>query len=620
MDASDLLSRAADFIKLGNAQEAERLCWIVLNAPSPKNGSPSSPSLHQRADAYHRLALTLCDLGKYADAVLYGQHAEEAYRTVNDEGSCGGAVTVQGSAYIGLGDYAHALERFLTARTMVQRAGDRERECQVLCKIGHAHLKIGELIKARNAYVESADLARHLGNDQQLANAKGGLGLVYRHLGDPPLAIQALEESLEVDTRLGNLPERARHLGNLGNVYQELGDLHRAIQLYEDALAVCQQLGQRKCEATWLHNLGVVHQTLGDLDTALQHFEKALDIEISFDLKAEQVRSYGRIASIHSERGEYDAAISLLERVLALTQDYGIAAELPMWRSNLAHIHTLAGNLASAQMLLNDAIPQLETQGNVHQIGAAWHFQAVVLADVRSPNHDKAAAIELIERALDLFTKVKAKRNMIEAHESLSALYKAQGSWTASTHHQATALLLSSELINEEIKLYAQRTHFQRQIGDVRREQEFERIAYRTKDVELQQLIDRLVEKNNLLRQISQQVESAKQHMRPQGTEQLEQLLNHINNSLRSDATVQTIDQLLSEAYKSLVERLRLRVAAITEMEVKVAMLLFRQMTSANIAGLLFLSKRTVEAHRHNLRKKLGLHATEDIYLFLKQL
>jgi len=39
--------------------------------------------------------------------------------------------------------------------------------------------------------------------------------------------------------------------------------------------------------------------------------------------------------------------------------------------------------------------------------------------------------------------------------------------------------------------------------------------------------------------------------------------------------------------------------------------------TTSNIGTALFLSKRTVEFHRHNLRKKMGLCTSDDIYAAL---
>ncbi|MBK9247464.1 MAG: hypothetical protein IPM69_04960 [Ignavibacteria bacterium] len=52
-------------------------------------------------------------------------------------------------------------------------------------------------------------------------------------------------------------------------------------------------------------------------------------------------------------------------------------------------------------------------------------------------------------------------------------------------------------------------------------------------------------------------------------------------------------------------------------MELKIAVLLNMKFTSSNISSALFLAKRTVEFHRHNLRKKMKLEVSQDIYQVL---
>lgn len=620
MNPTDLLAQASSLLAQGDAEQAERHCRSVLMAASIEDPARPLTTPLQRADAHRILANALRDRGSYADVLNHGKQAEELYRSMGDLGPCCGSVAMQGLALLSLGEHAAAMETLERALSLAVEAGDHRRFAQVLCNIGNVHLNLGEITKARDVYTESANRARQMGNDRILASALGNLGLVHRHLGDPPAAIQSLEEALEIDIRDGNRAGQARHLGNLGNAYQEIGDMSRALELYEQALTLHRQLGHRQHESTWLHNLGVLHQTLGDLDVAQHHFEMALVIERELGSYVAETRSTGRLAGVYLARGKHHEAITLLEQAIALMTEHHVPAEAAMWRSNLAHVLTLAGQFNEAQAHLNIAIPELERLDARLQIGTVWHYQGNLLADVRNPSRDLRAALSWIERSLGVFLEINAKKQAADAHQALGELYREQGHWEQVAYHVQAAADIRSAMINEETRLLSQRSYYQRQIEDIRRDQERARVEYLAKESELQRLIDRLVEKNDLLRQISQHITAAKEHTRPQGVEQLEAVIAHIDNSLRSDGTSAVIDKLLSDVHEAFVGRLRKRVPAITEMELRVATLLHRQLTSANIADVLFISKRTVEVHRHNLRKKLGLEASEDIYQVLQQI
>jgi DNA-binding CsgD family transcriptional regulator len=61
------------------------------------------------------------------------------------------------------------------------------------------------------------------------------------------------------------------------------------------------------------------------------------------------------------------------------------------------------------------------------------------------------------------------------------------------------------------------------------------------------------------------------------------------------------------------VRKLKEEYPTLTSTEVKVSCLLRIGMISREIATLLFLSERTVEVHRLNIRKKLGLGGKQSV-------
>ena len=76
----------------------------------------------------------------------------------------------------------------------------------------------------------------------------------------------------------------------------------------------------------------------------------------------------------------------------------------------------------------------------------------------------------------------------------------------------------------------------------------------------------------------------------------------------------------MNDIHKEFIRHLRDIFPTLTPMEVKIAVLLRMNLTSPNIASLLFISHRTVEVHRAHIRKKMGLNATDNMYFELGKL
>jgi len=58
----------------------------------------------------------------------------------------------------------------------------------------------------------------------------------------------------------------------------------------------------------------------------------------------------------------------------------------------------------------------------------------------------------------------------------------------------------------------------------------------------------------------------------------------------------------------------------LSKSELKVCLLLSMKISSKNIASVLFVEKITIDKHRQNIRKKIGIKSNEDIVMYLEKL
>ena len=166
------------------------------------------------------------------------------------------------------------------------------------------------------------------------------------------------------------------------------------------------------------------------------------------------------------------------------------------------------------------------------------------------------------------------------------------------------------ELVNSDLKLLvelAERERAERALQAAHDELE-SRIAARTRELE---------EANTALKVVIQRIEAAK-------AETEERILWNINEQivpylerikrLAADAKTQSclrvLEANLEEITAAFPNRLSTAFSSLTPTELEVAKLVKQGMTSKEIAGLLSIATSTIDFHRNNIRKKVGLNST----------
>lgn len=89
---------------------------------------------------------------------------------------------------------------------------------------------------------------------------------------------------------------------------------------------------------------------------------------------------------------------------------------------------------------------------------------------------------------------------------------------------------------------------------------------------------------------------------------------------LNSERTWQIVEPQLRGFHHDIAARLAAHSSALTATELKVCTLLRLQLSNKEVAAMLCSSVRTVEGHRRNIRRKLGIAASIDLPVYLASL
>lgn len=134
---------------------------------------------------------------------------------------------------------------------------------------------------------------------------------------------------------------------------------------------------------------------------------------------------------------------------------------------------------------------------------------------------------------------------------------------------------------------------------------------------EVEITIQELVRKNSLLFEIRKAVFLLSKHATGEGIDIAEKLLERIDRNIVPLQQKTALEQQWTEVHAEFIQQLQQYYPDFTSMECKIAALLKMKLSTSNISAIMFLSKRTVEFHRLNIRKKMGLCKNDDVHLAL---
>jgi DNA-binding CsgD family transcriptional regulator len=291
------------------------------------------------------------------------------------------------------------------------------------------------------------------------------------------------------------------------------------------------------------------------------------------------------------------------------------------------------GDHGAALAQLESALALFEQVGDRDGIAGVTEEIGRIYAMENYRGYDPVRAEQMLLRALALFEEGGVRPLACEAHRSLSTLYRQQGRWEQSQNHLEKHHALREEIqIHEAFKL-AQQFEQQRQMAEIEKQRAVEHA-----EAEASRLRAELLETQ--LERKQQELASTAMHLARQ-VEMLGAFRNDLRDIMRRNSDPlavirefrQKVNELPAESidwpkfevefqqtYPGFRAKLLQRCPDATKMEVKICSLLMLRLTTEDIGKLLSISSRSVEWHRANIRRKLGLSREVDLHEVLSAL
>ncbi len=477
--------------------------------------------------------------------------------------------------------------------------------------------------EARRAFRRSWKLLHELPDDPaEKAYVCRNIGQLDYETGDTRSAVEMLGKSLEQGRRGGDEREVAATLTVLGNIYTDLGLFAQAIEAISGALKIYEARSFTSGVAVALATLGAVSEILEDDKGALEYYRQGLKLHQSVGNKAGEATLRCGIASVMTRRGEYARARRYYDDAMTLYKELGDRFMYGNALAGIAALHRSEGDQEKALHSLTKARRIFEQIGNVVGIANV----DVEIGELHVAREKYEEGIVVLQKALEVSDKTGFHSSLIRIHRLLARAFEMKRDLKVSLHHYKIFMKLEREILSSDV----QRAVIACRFDDGLREMKEERERHRDRSRELERKSERsatalsslagqVAEHDRLLDDLRERLAALRRTDRDVAP-LIENILNELQQRNAAVEAWSLFESNLRMLAPDFVGRLIDSSAPLTPAEVRIALLLRINLSNKEIGALLNISDRTVDTHRTNIRKKLGVERGRNLVGLLRTL
>lgn len=535
-------------------------------------------------------------------------------------------------------------------------------------KLAHAYVTIAQsqfalarVKDAKNNANLSLRISQQIGDKSRTAIALNIIAGCELATNKPESACRLYQEALVVLDKFNTQKSEkvyATILNNLVNAQLLFCDYPNAVTNLKKACEVFEKKGDTLGHITTLINLGSVSMEINNFTEAFRCLYKVQDM-IN---KSEQEHFLSTVkinlANTFAKIGDYHSAIEILKESYSIAARYKQEKQKCFIRLSMGNVYMLMQKSSKAKGELYKALSMAE-KNNSKAIKSAI---CIALGDYYASEnnwHDSALQYLL---AAELLTELKSVKNLAEAYSGaaksflfldkpLLALeyidlaienskYVYDKSVLSVIYENAGTVYEINGKNDQAAKVYKQYLKIGQSIMPQIPMKELISVHMENEKKFSTQVISEL---NVELRRLKKENEGLKKELKLQtmrtvhNTELLQKIETVVQNERKKDSASTLVSNILNTSLKSeylwdslkkgqektdseLTNELIKNFPNLTRMEIKICSLIWMGMSSKNIASMLFVEKITIDKHRQNIRKKLGLQPHEDIELYLRKL
>jgi len=355
---------------------------------------------------------------------------------------------------------------------LAQQAEVRQDLADAFQSIGRLYDSLSEYPRALEYLEKSLVINEELGRKANIASALLNIGIVFENLSDYPRGLEYYLKALAIEEELGEQRSIAQTLGNIGNIYNSISDYPRALEYFQKALSISVEFGMREITARTLSNIGLVYYYLSDFHQALDYFRQSLSLNESLGRQDGIAGNLGNIGIVYDCMQEYSQALEYYHKALSIGEKLGRKNSIAQTLGNIGIAYVnLSDNSQALEytlraLAINEELGRKDgIANNLLTIGSVYKIKLF-------EGYSTEKAEEYLLKAIEVSQEIGVKHIVYECYQALSELYEQEGDAVKALHHFKKYHAIEKEVQSEEIKKLAQRATYERQIGEMQREQD----------------------------------------------------------------------------------------------------------------------------------------------------
>ena len=490
------------------------------------------------------------------------------------------------------------------------------------------NLILAETLHIKSQYQEAhaileeiEDLCREHENKKHLANWYFEIARTSNKLADYGNALLQAEESLLLCQHLNiRNGEAATHMV-LSLLYQNINITDKALEHAMTALEIFRSLEDTIGISTMLNNIGIVYDGMNNFNQAYQCYKESLELKRETEDERGVANTLNNMANIlFWSRKEYDKALKLYNESLAISRRHRYPEFAAYSLQQMGQVYCYTEKYQKAIKSALDAVKILETQG----LKADLAYALMDLGFVYFNAGEQEKSIEIIQRGLCVAKEANYTLKLQQGYNLLRQIYEEIGDYKNATHYSTLFINLQTERLNEVSDKRAKHLAVLYEVEKARQEKEIYRLQTEKlhqeteyKSRELTTLAMHLMQKNEFLNKISRQIEEVDSTSPNELTDLLCSVRQQVREALNSEQGWEYFEQQFKLVHHDFISKLSELYPSLTPTELRVSAFLRMNLSTKEIANLLYQSPRTVESCRYRLRRKMNLAASDNLSTFL---
>jgi DNA-binding CsgD family transcriptional regulator/tetratricopeptide (TPR) repeat protein len=387
------------------------------------------------------------------------------------------------------------------------------------------------------------------------------------------------------------------------------GDLAGAIEYAEECLLIDRESGNQENISSSLNNIAGLYLMHGDARTAATYIDEAIAIEAKAGRSAYLAIRYGVASEIYAELGDLSKALEYADMALQIDSLDNRTEKIAVRRSQKAAVLMDMERFDDAERELKLALPVFISQNSLNSLAITYAQLGEIAAwkgNVAEADAAFTESIKVSQSIRHIYMESRASKGMYRLYKDLSP---------------AKALSYLERYVELEDQIHSEKAEEMMQAFNVRyRTLEKENtIRLQEQDIRARNLILACL----VILLILAVVVAVLKNKAAKAMEQKNAVLVKANLDK---------DRLISLSKHNIPEEVKQEIASIvsdvetmpainlTKREIQIAELCSQGMLNKEIAAELGISQRTVETHKNNLFRKLGINNTVELMRYMQKI